>query len=258
MRAELEALLQARFDGALVSPLLDALEALQQAYAEGRLRPSELEGGHFAEYCFRLCEKEAFGKYTAVGRPLTRIDQLVVKLASAPSGHDSFRLHIPRVLFGIAEVRNRRGVGHPSGDVNPNYPDAELVRTTAAWCTAELLRHAAGLDITSAQALVDELARRVIPFIEEIEGRVLFLEVGLSVRDRVLLLLHHYGVAVLRAQLAANLPGVSGSRFRTVLSELRGLACIHETTQGWVLSRKGLAETEELLRARLSPNPTPR
>lgn len=250
-RARVEQVLSRRFDTALVGKLVEALVAMQTAYAEGRLRPSELEAGHFAEIAYRICEQEVLGTHTAIGRPLTRLDQLTQRLASAPSGHDSFRLHIPRVLLGIAEVRNRRGVGHPSGDIDPNPADAELVLVAASWTTAELLRHAAGLDIRDAQELVNDLATRQLPVLEVIDNDVVFLDVTLSAKERVLLLLLHLGGSTSRAELAGQLKTTSGSRLRTVLSELRKAAYLHEKGSALTLTRTGKAEAESVARARI-------
>lgn len=43
------------------------------------------------------------------------------------TGSESARLTIPRLLVALYDVRNRRGVGHVSGDVSANHMDAELV-----------------------------------------------------------------------------------------------------------------------------------
>ena len=211
---------------------------------EGRLRPSELEGGHFAEYAFRICEHACTGTFTPIGTALRPVDQLVRRLGSSASGHDSFRLHIPRVLFGIFEIRNRRGVGHPSGDVNPNEADSEFVTTSASWVVAEMLRHAYNTDMESAQALVDSLVKRHSPLVEDIDGFPKLLRPELSVPERVLVLLNHRRTPTPLAELRKALPTVSGSRLAQILGDLEKSALAHAGNTGYVLTRRGIESVE--------------
>ena len=229
--------------------LLDSFQELKTAYMEGRLRPSELEGGHFAEYAFRICEHACTGTFTPIGTALRPVDQLVRRLGSSASGHDSFRLHIPRVLFGIFEIRNRRGVGHPSGDVNPNVADSEFVTTTASWVVAELLRHAYNTDMESAQALVDSLVKRHSPLVEDIDGFPKLLRPELSVPDRVLVLLNHRRSPMPPAELRKALSSVSGSRLVRVLADMEKRALVHTGSTGCVLTRRGIECVEAIIRA---------
>ena len=249
MRDTLDKQLATMFPAQLVGGLLDSYEDMKRAYLEGRDRPSELEAGHFAEWAFRICEVECTGKHTTVGRPLGRMDKLVERLASAGQGHDSFKLHIPRVLFGVYDARNRRGVGHPSGDVNPNRADAELLVTAGSWVVAEMLRHAYSTDLETAQQMVDELVKRRVPIVEEIDGFPRILRTTLSARDRVLVLLLHFGEPTTTGDLRKFLRTVSGKRLVQVLRDLDREALLHETAAGWVLTSLGVERGEEVIAA---------
>ena len=220
LRAEVESQLAGRLPLPLVRGLLDAFDAMRTAYYEDRLRPSQLEAGHFAEWAFRICESECLGKFTPVGKSLRQVDGLVGRLSSSATGPDSFRLHIPRVLYSVYNVRNRRGVGHPSGDVNPNRADAELTMTNAAWVVAEMVRHVYGTDIETCQGIVDALVSRRIPIVEDIDGYPKLLRPSLPTSDRILVLLSHHSGPMPRSSLAKALPTVSGSHLTQTLRDL--------------------------------------
>ena len=239
--------LSAMFDQSLVGGLLDSYEQMLQSYLEGRDKAAELEAAHFAERAFRICEEQCSGTYTPLNKSLPSIDKLVAQLASAASGHDTFKLHIPRILFGVYDIRNRRGVGHPSGDVNPNRADSELLRTTTSWVLAELLRHACSIDLVSAQALIDHLVQRRVPFVEEIDGFPRILRAGIPLSDRILVLLLHFGRPLSSKDLRRYARTASGNRLTAVLKALDKDAFIHKTSSGWVLTSLGVKSAERIV-----------
>src|SRR5262249_17697761 len=98
---------------------------------------------------------------------------------------------IPRMLLGLYDIRNNRGVGHVGGDVDPNHMDAEQVLSTASWLMAELVRIFHGVTTAEAQQTVDTLVERRTPLIWEVEGVKRVLDTKMKTRDRALVLLHH-------------------------------------------------------------------
>jgi hypothetical protein len=70
------------------------------------------------------------------------------------TGSEAYRLHIPRALFTIYGLRNKRGVGH-LGLVSPNYLDATLIVATCKWVLGEILRAESTLTFDETAAIVD-------------------------------------------------------------------------------------------------------
>lgn len=184
--------LQSRLPLELVDALLSSYEELKQNFYLGKHEPSELNAGKFVEACFRILQYETnAGNYTPVG---AQIRNLIGKLRDfeqipTASAIDSFRIHIPRTLVATYNIRNKRGVGHLGGDVNPNRADASLLVACAGWVMAELFRIYYQCSLEEAQVVVDALVQRRLALVHELEDTKRVLLPRLSYKDQTLLLL---------------------------------------------------------------------
>lgn len=192
-RAAVHASITALATADLADVLLDELDELTHRFDLGDFQPSELNGGRFAEAAFRICEYVCTGTHTAIGQTLPRVDQLLQRLAQtqAAIANDTFRLHIPRSLRLIYDLRNKRDVAHLGTGVSPNFADASLILSCATWVTAEIVRISHQCDITTAQSIVDSLVQRRTSLIWTEDDIVRVLDPSLSYKDNVLLILHH-------------------------------------------------------------------
>lgn len=162
---------------------------------EHRWEPSELNGGKFCEVVFSIIDGSVRGKLpTKPTKPANMRDacQALEKVPSSTKlvGDRSFRILIPRLLPGLYEIRNNRGVGHIGGDVNPNLMDATAVYNLASWILAELVRIFHGVSTRDAQEVVNGLVERKSSLIWEIEDVKRVLDPKMPIREQVLLLLH--------------------------------------------------------------------
>ena len=191
-RAAVHASIAALTTNDLADSLLNELDELTRRFDLGDFQPSELNGGRFAEAAFRICEFVCTGTHTPIGRTLPRVDQLLRTLeqTSAATADDSFRLHIPRSLRLIYDLRNKRDVAHLGVGVSPNFADASLILACASWVTAEIVRISHQCDITMAQTIVDNLVQRRTSLIWTEDDIVRVLDPSLSYRDKVLLILY--------------------------------------------------------------------
>jgi hypothetical protein len=181
-------------DAPLAESLLDEFDELNNRFYLGDFRPSELSGGRFSEAAFRICQQVCLGTYTPLGKTLPRVDQLVIQLENVPSStaDDSFRLHIPRSLRVIYDLRNKRDVGHlGTGAIVPNFSDSTLIVSIASWVVSEIVRISHSCDMQTATALVESLVQRRAPLIWEDDDVIRVLHSDLSYKDQVLLLLYH-------------------------------------------------------------------
>jgi hypothetical protein len=100
----------ARRDTRLVDELLAAYQEAKTEFYQGGHRLQAVEGGRFCEAAFRLLQEETTGQFTPLGGKLDT-DALIRTLAGIPkrSGHaSSIRLHIPRSLRVVYDIRNNR------------------------------------------------------------------------------------------------------------------------------------------------------
>jgi hypothetical protein len=77
----------------------------------------------------------------------------------------SARILLPRMMIGLYDIRNNRGVGHAGADVDPNHMDATAVLYTAKWLMAELVRLLRTLSTEEATAIVDGLIEREVAWV---------------------------------------------------------------------------------------------
>ena len=215
----------------LADSLLDEYEEIVNRFDLGDFRPSELNGARFAEAAFRICQHVCTGNYSPIGTSLPRVDQLLRNLEQTPNStaDDSFRLHIPRALRLIYDLRNRRDVAHLGSGISPNFSDASIVLGCASWVLAEIVRICHQCDIDTAQRIVDNLPQRRTSLIWTEGDIVRVLNPELSYKEQVLLILHHLQPNWVDERQLFEWVGYSNiSTFRDrVLNKLHDDALIH-------------------------------
>lgn len=180
---------------ALRKPLTDYYVRCAQHYLAGRWESSELNGGKLCEVVYCILEGATSGVFP--NQPSKPNDMVGAcrGLEQRPQdparvGDRSLRILIPRVLLGVYEVRNNRGVGHAGGDVDSNKMDATLVYSSANWIMCELVRIFHGVSLNAAQQAVTALVERKVPEIWVVDGVRRVLETTLTSREQTLLLLY--------------------------------------------------------------------
>lgn len=179
-----------RFPANLVNELIECYIEQKKNFYLDRMRPSEVEGGRFAEAAFRILQHAAGLAVTQIGTQLNTegIARALENLATAP---DSIRFHIPRTLRVIYDIRNKRDAAHLADGIDPNLQDASFVSAAMDWVLAELVRIAQGLPPDKALELVKAITIRRIPAVEQFGDFLKTLRPSLGPSDRVLLLLYH-------------------------------------------------------------------
>jgi len=176
----------------LVNALIDSYIEIKENYFLNHLEPSELNGGKFVEAGTRIIQFVVDnGNYTPLGKSIPDMIGTLRKFeqTSNKSILESFRINIPRNLSSVYNIRNKRGVGHLGGDVNPNFPDANLIIACCDWVLAELFRINYNCALNEAQKMVDLLVQRKNPLVYEFEDIKRVLNHKLSFKIQTLLLL---------------------------------------------------------------------
>ena len=179
------------FPSDIVEALVDSFVEIRENYYLHRHEPAELNGGKFVEAFVRLLQYYFDGSYTPIGTTIpSMIDELRRFERTSRTFHDSYRLHIPRILLGVYNIRNRRGVGHLGGDVNPNYADSTLIITSVNWVMSELYRIHYAIGLEEAQEIVDDLVERKLTLVYELGYVKRVLNHKLKASDQTLVLLY--------------------------------------------------------------------
>jgi len=178
----------------------DLREALERSYREilsnfihGKFEPSELNGGKFAEAVYRLLEwyTDPSNSYTPIGTSIRNFKQSNRKFEPLSSFPDSIRFHIPEIIVTMYTIRNKRGVGHLGGDVNPNFMDSSLILSMAKWVLGELVRIFYVTTLDKAQVLVDSITVKKLPIIWAVEDKRRILNTSLKYTRKTLVILYY-------------------------------------------------------------------
>jgi hypothetical protein len=240
--------LKKQIDGKLVDELLDAYQEAKQNFYVGGLRLSAVEGGRFCEAAFRILEQVTTGKYTGLNHKLD-IERLIGRLANLAKGSfaDSIRLHIPRALRVVYDVRNNRDAAHLADGIDPNLQDATLVISILDWVMAEFVRLYHGVAANDAQKIIESLVTRTVPAIEDFDGFLKVLNPQLQASEYVILILYERGKGGatydeieqwVRPKMRANLR-------RTLGRLVDDLAFVHGKGDRYFLTRRGAVEVEK-------------
>jgi hypothetical protein len=173
VRTVIEAQLSTKLDGKLVHELLEAHSEAKRNFYLGGLRLSAVEGGRFCEAAFRLLEYETKnGNYTPLAKSLPSTDKLILDLSNLDGSkfNDSIRLHIPRSLRLVYDIRNKRDTAHLGDNIDPNLQDATLVIGVLDWVLAEFIRVFHNVTAGEASKIVDGIVKRVAPVVQDFDG----------------------------------------------------------------------------------------
>lgn len=139
--------------------------------------------------------------------------ELEERFSSVPNSR-SPRILIPRMMIGLYDIRNNRGVGHAGGDVDPNLMDATVVVATSKWLVAELVRILHTLSTKEASEIVDGLVEREAPWVWSQDGKRRLLRTGLTWKQQTLVLLLSASASVSETNLVDWLEHPSASNLR--------------------------------------------
>jgi hypothetical protein len=173
--------------------LLNAFNEITKNYRERRWEPSELNGGKLCEAVYTICKGWLEGgSYPARAEKPSRFPNKCWEMESVyqkvPDSR-SARILIPRMMMGMYDIRNNRGVGHVGAEVDPNHMDATAVLYMAKWLMAELVRLLHMLTTEEAGAIVDGLIEREVAWVWTHGDKKRVLRKGLTWKQKTLVLL---------------------------------------------------------------------
>ena len=242
----------AALDPALVDELLAAYQEAKRNFYLGGLRLSAVEGGRFCEAAFRLLQQRTTGTFDPLGKQVDS-DALMKSLANIPATQqpDSVRLHIPRTLRVVYDIRNKRDNAHLADGIDPNLQDAGLVVSILDWVLAEFVRLYHAVPPNQAKNMVDGIVTRLAPAVEDFDGFLKVLRTDIGASDFMLLLLYQRGPqGAGLADLESWAHPKMRSNLRRTLNALdHGKAYIHGSGDGFRITRSGqrYVETRKLL-----------
>ena len=210
----------------LVEELLEAHREAKANFYIGGNRLSGVEAGRFCEAAFRVLQHLTTGQHTPIGKTLAT-DTIINSLANLPvaSHPDSIRLHIPRCLRMVYDVRNKRDLAHLGNGIDPNRQDATLVVGAIDWVLAEFVRLHHAVPADEAHAIIVDIVARSAPSVQDFDGFLKVLRPDLPAGDHCLLLLYERGVCGATVdEMTAWVPKKMRTNLRRTLDRLVDLA----------------------------------
>lgn len=230
----------------LSKAIVEAFVQIEQEFYLKHYQTSELQSGHFVEAIRRFIELKLFGSYPPIGQALSPLSPQQLQRYENGSGEESYRIIIPRALFAIFSIRNKRGIGHLS-QIAANRQDAIFILSTCKWILSELLRIESGLSPNQTVAIVDQVLERTIEGVWDIAGKQRILVHGLKLKEKILFLLFSSENQT-SDTLFASIEYKDRSYFQKVLRELHSEREIELLADGTVhLSPIGRRNAEKIV-----------
>ena len=241
----IQQILENEYPPEIVEHVIKAYREMLQAYRLEKWKPSELDAGHFVEAVRRLLENCLFGSYTGFDSSLGSFSPAILNRYESATGDESYRI-IPRVLYGMYCIRNKRGVGHIAA-ISPNKMDATGIVYSAKWVLAELIRIAGQAQPEEAHRLTDAILDRQVDLIWEDGETFMILDKSLKAQDRILVTLYkkdYLSVEELRGKVVYT----NKTNFRKIILKLRSEKLIDLTEADICkLSPLGVQKAEKIV-----------
>jgi hypothetical protein len=236
--------------------LLSAFNEIVKNYRERRWEPSELNGGKLCEATYTICKGWLeSGNYPARAEKPKRFPEACWAMMNTyqhvPDSR-SARILIPRMMLGLYDIRNNRGIGHAGAEVDPNHMDATAVLYTAKWLTAELVRLLHTLSTEDATAIVDALVEREVAWVWTLGDKKRVVRTGMTWKQQTLALMLTEAGDVAEADVIRWLEHPSPPSFRKdVLKPMHSARLIEYDRDDRTvrLLPPGVAAAEELVAA---------
>ena len=247
MQDQIAKSLKANFDAKLVDELLAAYQDAKHNFYLGGLRLGTVEGGRFCEAALRMLQQATTNKFTPLGKTLDA-NSITVQLSNTPSAAfpDAVRLHIPRAIRVVYDVRNNRDAAHLADDIDPNLQDASLVIGNIDWILAEFVRLYHGVKPEEAQRIIDALVVRKVPMVQDFDGFLKVLNPKLKVTEYVLILLYERGTAGASYEQIESWvrPPMRANLHRTLNKMVDDQAYLHSSAGTFKITKLGMKTTE--------------
>jgi hypothetical protein len=234
-------------DAGLVHALLSHYREMKRAFFVENWEQVGVRGGKFVEAVFGLLELIVTGNRT--GAKPNHL--LKVLESSSSSAHRSFKMTIPRVAYGVYEIRSNRDMAHLSLEIDSNRMDGIFVVSACDWVLAELTRLCLATHPSEAEQMIQRIVERPVPLVEEIDGDIVVHDPSLPWEDQVILALSKKDPErVDNAQLRDWLKPDRDLLISKALEQLEQRREVHRNADGSTLTSTGRRRAEGLLKSR--------
>lgn len=248
-RSDIQTILEATYPQELVVSLMTSYENAISEYKKCHWQYFGNEIGQFIEVARRVIEYQVNGSYTPLTDKLSIFNEKVLAgfEGNSTTISEAYRVVIPRILYAMYCLRNKRGMIHKS-HIDPNKMDATVLLGNTKWVLAELLRMASTLSFQETQEAIDSIMCRETSIIWDIGTSLRILDTKMSAKDKVLCLLYTKNDQS-ENELRNSIEYKNASEFRKILRTLHKEKLIEYSIEKCSLSPIGIERAELLLSA---------
>lgn len=226
--------------------LVTIYDSIVEHFILRRWKHLGLDAGHFVEAARRFLELKLFGVATPIAGQLSNFNEATLNSYLKAKGDESYRVLVPRALWSLYALRNKRSIGH-LGAVQASEIDATLLLNGAKWVLSEIVRLESNLTAEETQNLVTSIISRQQPTIW-VEGDIIrVLDTSLGAREKTLVILALIGRKS-EDDLRKIVQYKNPLNFRKILKRLDEKNLISYRSAECLISPAGLTEAEVIFR----------
>ena len=246
-KSEIKNVLMTVYPDELVDALLTSYENALAEYKKEHWQYFGNEIGQFVEVARRMIEYQLDNHYTPLADKLANFNE---RILTAWENYDStfsevYRIVIPRCLYSMYCLRNKRGMIHKS-HIDPNRMDASVLLSNTKWVLAEIFRQVSTMSFEDTESIVDSIMCKETSIVWDTGNCLRVLDPKMSCKNKVLCLLYIKD-GQLDVELQKSIEYKNTTEFKRVLRTLHREKLIEYIDSKCLLSPIGLIQAEVLL-----------
>ncbi len=246
-RSDIQSIMATAYPKELVDSLITSYENAIAEYKKCHWQYFGNEVGQFVEVARRIIEYQLDNSYTPLTNKLANFNE---RILTAWENYDSkfsesYRVIIPRCLYSMYCIRNKRGMIHKN-HIDPNKMDATVLLSNTKWVLAEFFRQASTMSFEETETVIDSIMYKETSVIWDTGNGLRILEPKMSCKNKVLCLLYVKD-GQQDVELQNSIEYKNTTEFKRVLRTLHKDKLIEYSNSKCVLSPLGLSQAEDLL-----------
>lgn len=246
-RSDIQNILVATYPVELIDAMLTSYENALREYRKSNWQYFGNEVGQFVEVARRIIEYQLNSTYTPLTEKLSIFNEKVLTLYEQhdKSISEVYRVIIPRCLYLMYCIRNKRGMIHKS-QISPNKMDASLLLANMKWVFAELFRVVSTMSFEETEFAVNAIMNKETTIVWNTGSVLRVLDTRMVSKDKILCLLYMRDGAT-DIELQKSIEYKNFSDFKKILKILHQDKLIEYDAPKCFLSPLGIERAEILL-----------
>lgn len=246
-RSDIQIILACAYPPELIDNMLTSYENALREYKKGNWQYFGNEVGQFVEVARRVVEYQLNGDFTPLTQKLPIFSEKILMSYEQHSASVSevYRIIIPRILYAMYCLRNKRGMIHKS-HIDPNKMDASVLLGNTKWVLAEFFRQASTLSFEKTEEIIDSIICRETAVVWDTGSALRILDTKMEAKDKVLCLLYIKD-GKSEMELQNDVEYKNTSNFRKILQKLHNDKFIERASGVCKISPTGMQRAELLL-----------